>query len=201
MNKYITIEFETGSRGLEISERVAEALSLPCYGREILQQVAEDQNLTQHDMREYVGTLTDSLLFSYYIMSQANNDSTSGLPQEGIIYCEQRKKIKELAKKGSAVFAGQCAVRSVKEFGTVTRVFIKASYEDREKNITEKITTQNYNAETIIKRMDAMQERYYFCTGNRQWRDPNEYDLIIDSSKYGIDGCVKAIKEEYMRTY
>ncbi len=187
---------------MEISQRVAEELNLPCYGREILQMVANDHHLTQHDMKAYVGTITDSLLFSYYIMSQANNSNNiSGLPQEGVIYCEQRKKIKKMAKRGSAVFAGQCAVQVLKQMGDVTRVFIKADHEERERNIADKITASNHNAETVIKRLDAMQERYYFCTVSKHWRDPNEYDLIIDSSKYGIDGCVKAIKEEYMRTY
>lgn len=185
---------------MEISDLVAKELSLPCYGREILQQVAEDRGLTQHDMRAYVGTLTDSLLFSYYIMSKANDDSVSGLPQEGIIYRAQREKIKELAKQGSAVFVGQCAVQALKEFGSVIRVFVKASYEERERNIAEKITAQNYNPETIIKRMDAMQERYYLCTENRQWQDPNEYDLILDSSKRGVEGCVRAIAAEFHRS-
>ena len=38
---YITIEREYGSGGTEIARRVAEEIGIPCYGREILDEVAE----------------------------------------------------------------------------------------------------------------------------------------------------------------
>lgn len=51
--KYITIEREYGSGGNEIARRLAEKLGIPCYGREILELVANDQGLTVSEIDRY----------------------------------------------------------------------------------------------------------------------------------------------------
>ena len=199
MNHYISIECEVGSNGAEIAKGVAESLSLPCYGSDVLAMVAEEHGFTKYDMKNYMDTIADSFMFSYCVINQVRSNQNTGLPQEGMIYAEQRKKIKELAKKGNAVFVGQCAVEAIREFGSVTRVFIKADEFVRQKNMIGKMTNINDRAEDLIKRLDKMQEQYYFCNECKRWRDPGNYDIVLDSEKLGVERCIRAIKQEFIK--
>lgn len=47
MNKFLTIEFETGSGAIEVADRLSKALSIPCFCRDILKRVAEEHNLSR----------------------------------------------------------------------------------------------------------------------------------------------------------
>ena len=41
--RYLTIEREYGSGGTEIGRRLSEKLGIPCFGREILEEVSKER--------------------------------------------------------------------------------------------------------------------------------------------------------------
>ena len=66
MKKIITIGRECGSGGHTIALKVAEALGIPCYDKEIISMVA-DKCMVSKEYAEKVGELlTNSMLQSYY---------------------------------------------------------------------------------------------------------------------------------------
>lgn len=199
MNQYIAIEFEAGSGGTEIAEGVAESLAIPCYGRDMLKMVAKEMSLTEFDIRNYVESITDNSMYSRYIISQIKSGQVSGLPHEGQICLAHRNTIRRLAEIGSAVFVGQCAADVIEDLGKVTQVFIKAGNDVRKNHIAEKTTALNCTPDELMKRLDGLQERYYFSIRNKPWRDPDNYDLVLDSSQIGAAECIIAIKQEFTR--
>ncbi len=48
-------------------------------------------------------------------------------------------------------------------------------------------------AEATLRRFDKKRGAYYGMNTARKWRDPRNYDMILDSSTLGIDGCVAAM--------
>ena len=48
--------------------------------------------------------------------------------------------------------------------------------------------------ETVMRRFDKKRANYYYANTARRWTDSENYDLILDSGKLGLDGCVAAIK-------
>ena len=50
--RYITIEREYGSGGTEIAKQLSEQTGIPCYGREILQKVADAYDTTIEKIRK-----------------------------------------------------------------------------------------------------------------------------------------------------
>lgn len=197
MNKYIAIEFETGSGGSEIALRLSKKLSIPCYGREIMRMVSEEQGLSDADVRAYAQSITNSFLFSYYLFDRIKKNELSGLPQEGMICLEQQKKIKELAQKGSAIFIGHCASEFIKEYGGVIKVYIKADYDDRIKRLKQEKKSSDIDVGTMIKTIDGMQERYYVCNTGRRWNDESGYDLVLNTSQTDIEECIQAIASKF----
>ena len=51
-NRVITISREFGSGGRTIGKQVAEELGIPCYDRELIQQVAEKSGFTEHYIQD-----------------------------------------------------------------------------------------------------------------------------------------------------
>ena len=62
--RYIAIEREYGSGGTEIARRVAEETGVPCYGREIIEAVAQIRNLSVDDIEKYERNVKNSFLYS-----------------------------------------------------------------------------------------------------------------------------------------
>lgn len=155
--------------------------------------ICAEQGFTQHDLRSCAQSMTNSLLYSYYVMNQIKSNDLRGLPQEGVICLEQQKKIRELAKKGSAVFVGHCASELVKDYGKTITVLIKAEYDDRQKRLAQQGALPYTDPDDIIQATDRIQERYYFCNTGKRWQDASCYNLVLDSSRLGIDGCIQAI--------
>ena len=53
-----------------------------------------------------------------------------------------------------------------------------------------------YNkAKDLIHKTDKRRASYYNYYTNKKWGDAESYDICINSSKFGVDGCVKAIKD------
>lgn len=68
---YIAIEREYGSGGQEIAERLAQSMGISCYGREIIQAVAEKQNISESQIEYYEEHATSSFLYTIYAIGKA----------------------------------------------------------------------------------------------------------------------------------
>ena len=62
--KYITIEREYGSGGTEIARKLSGQTGVPCFGQEILQQVAKENNTTIEKIEKYEENVSNSFLYS-----------------------------------------------------------------------------------------------------------------------------------------
>ena len=99
MNKVITISRQFGSGGREFGIKLAAALGLPCYDKELISMAAEDSNLSEEFMRHHEESapgLLSRTLYSYYQM-----------PMTDQIYIAQANLIKRLAQEGPCVIIGR----------------------------------------------------------------------------------------------
>ena len=105
----------------------------------------------------------------------------------------QSDVIRNIAKKGNAVFVGRCASYILK--GSAKKVFIMASLDDRVKRVEKRYKLNESNALALIESADEKREKYYDYYTNTKWNAPENYDLVIDVSETGIDGAVDKIVE------
>lgn len=49
------------------------------------------------------------------------------------------------------------------------------------------------DAEEVCRRFNKKRAKYYAFNTSRKWDDMSNYDMVLDSSRIGIDGCVRAI--------
>ena len=50
------------------------------------------------------------------------------------------------------------------------------------------------DVENVRKRFDNKRSKYYYANTTKRWSDMKNYDIVLDSSRLGIDGCVRVLK-------
>ena len=180
----ITIGREFGSGGREFGKRLAEALGVAYYDKEIVNEVAKNTSLAY----DYVQNILEKRPIVYYPISVGHSfdDFSSYVAnQHYTVQSEQEKVIKELASKSDCVIVGRCAdyiLRDLKPF----RIFIYADMETKIKRCKEKnevdVTLNDKKITRQIKAIDHQREAYYeYFTGLR-WGDKENYDVMINTS-------------------
>lgn len=67
-------------------------------------------------------------------------------------------------------------------------------YKEKQKRIIEEYGIEKSEVERVRKRFDKRRAGYYYANTARKWNDYNNYDIMLDSSILGIDGCVAVLK-------
>ena len=192
--KYIAIEREYGSGGTKIGQLLAEQTGIPCYGKEILEEVAREHHVSLDTIQQHEEKNTGSLLYTMFLMSKVNSGDTDMVTKEGKLYLEEQKQIRKLAAQGPAIFLGHCAVEALKDKRGVVTVFIRCSKEEKQKRIREDYQIPEERIETTRKAFDRKRANYYRANTEKEWNNPQNYDIVLDSSRLGIEGCAAVLK-------
>ncbi len=191
---YITIEREYGSGGTFVARKLAEQCGIACYGREILEEVSKEYNISPESIEQYEETVTNSFLYSMFIISRAQAGDPDMLANEGHIYVAEQLMIKKLASRGKAIFLGHCAAEALKDRQGVVKVFIRSSKEDKTKRIMDLYDIDEKEVELVRKKYDKKRANYFYANTAKTWDDFRNYDIVLDVSNIGIDGCVAALR-------
>lgn len=194
MARYITIEREYGSGGRAVAGALAQECGIACYGREILEKAGQMMHIPVSQLERYEECATSSFLYSVNLLGKAQSCDPDMLMREGHLFVAEQLAIRELAAQGPAVFLGHCACQALRDEPGVLRVFIRASMEARRQRITREYGLAEGEVDAAIRRFDKKRAGYYSINTARKWHDLNNYDVVLDSSVIGVDGCVGALK-------
>lgn len=191
--KYVAIEREYGSKGTEIGKRLSERTGIPCYGREILEETAKRLSLSVEQIENYEEKPTNSFLYSFYIMAKNTQGSSDMLSNEDKIFLEEQDTIKRFSMQGPAIFVGRCAVRALADRKDVLTVFIHSDISVRKENAVKDYGIAESSVEKVVSQFDKKRSNYYSINAGRKWNDWNNYHMVLDSGKLGIEECVNII--------
>lgn len=201
MNNYvITIARQYGSGGKTIGEMLAKDLGIECYSREILKLASEDSGISEQlfaKVDEKLKTRLFKLSKKVYegkLISPESDDFVS----DDNLFNYQAKIIKHLAETENCVIVGRCADFVLKDCPNVISVFVHAPKEFNVARAMERNCMSHREMEKFIEKTDKHRGDYYSYYTGRQWDNASNYDLCLDSSKLGFEGCVEAIKA-YMK--
>ncbi len=197
----ITIGREFGSGGKYIGQRLAEDLGLKLYDKEILSKVSEESGIELEILEEVDEKQEQSFWYSFARSMYSSADSITTMneiPSNEKLFIEQAKVIEELSEKENCIIIGRCSNLILKERPDVLNVFVYSS--DMDFKINRKMKYDNYeNANDALKdiqRIDAERAAYYnYFSPTLKWGDKNGYDLMIDTSKFGVEAAIELIKE------
>lgn len=195
----VTIARQYGSGGKTIGHMFAEKNNIPCYGRDILRMASDESGINealfgQVDEKLRSGLLTGISKKIYRIgdlISPSSSEFTS--PQNLFNY--QAKVIRRLADQGPCVFIGRCADFVLKDRQNVVSVFVHAPEDYCLEQARERTAESVGDLSKYIAKKDKYRGDFYrYYTGN-EWNDARNYDLCLNSSRLGFDGCVEAIEK------
>ena len=193
--RYITIEREYGSGGTKIARRLSEVSGVPCYGREILEAVAKKQGIPVERINQYEEKATGSLIYSMFVMSRVQTGDPNMLTKEGKVFLDEQLEIRRLAMEGPAIFLGHCASDALRDQRNVVKVFIHSEDEEEvKKRVIEDYGIAPGEVESVRRHYNKKRAGYFRANTGNEWKDLKNYDVVLDSAKLGIEGCVNILK-------
>ena len=195
----VTIDREFGSGGHEVAKRLAERLGISFYDDEIIAKAAESTGYNTEYIRDNDEKAPD---FSFSgVFSGFDTFQTSPFTK---VQEEEFNIIREIAAAGSCVIVGRAADYILSEERHVS-IFLFAPFEER---VRRKLQIHNtaepenlYDLATVekqVKQIDKQRRRYYEFYTDNKWGGRDEYDLLINTSRAGVEGAVDII-EAYIK--
>lgn len=197
-NYVITIARGFGSGGKDVGNRLSKELGIPCYEREILDMASEqtglnvgvfmqvDEKLRRRAILKNLQTVQTS-----YAVEPTEKDFVS---DENLFFI-QAEIIRTLAQSQSCIIVGKCADYILKDCDNVISVYVEAPRAACVEEIMRKLNVSERRAHQLIKTTDTYRANYYrYYTRGRDWTNPINYDMTLNSDRIGRENCVKIIR-------
>ncbi len=178
----ITITHGIGCNGRTVAKRVAESLSIPLYDDAKLMEEAKRMGLDLNRLQgfqEKAPGWFDRLLGEPF-------DVFANL-MSSVIY--------EAARRGEGVIIGHGSQVLLKDFSCAMHVLVVSTEEHRTKNIMTQMGISREAAGKIIQKSDNENMGFYRYAFQKDWDDPDMYDVCINPGKIGIERTVQTITE------
>jgi cytidylate kinase len=200
-NYIITIARGYGSGGSHIGKYLSEKLEIPYYDTEIIQMAADVSGINEKyffEANEKInkGKLAIMTSKGAYTGTLYDASDKNFLSNENI-FNYQAKVIRELALEGkqSCIIIGKAANYILRTFPNVFSVNIQAPIEYCKVNIEDRLQKSPSEAEAKILETDKYRSNYYKYYTGREWLDPAEYDLSINTAAMGEEFAAQLIQK------
>ena len=199
----ITIGRQYGSGGNEIGRKLAGELGIDFYDKNILRMNSDESGIKEsyfHLADEKAGNRLLYRIISSMTPEMRGPSFGSDLISADNLFRFQSEVIRKLAEEQSYVIVGRCADYVLEDADNIelVRIFIYSDMDARIRRIKEKELYAPEDIKKNVKRIDKERRNYYRYYTGRGWADPENYDLLINTSTAGIKGSVRMI-EEYIK--
>ena len=183
----ITVSREYGSGGRYIGRLIADKLGIKFYDKEFITKVAEETGLSE----KYI----ESNEQKRNVLASLNNGYYFGINNSDELFLKESELIKEVASKESCVIIGRCADFILRDKENVVKVFVYSNMDDKLKRATEIYGFNKTNAKKEIAKIDKLRANHYKYYTERDWNNPSNYDICINSDMLGVEKSADLICE------
>lgn len=196
-NYVITIARGFGSGGKSIALELSKKLNIPCYENEILDMASDASGINRALFQETDEKLRGNIFAKMLkgiptktIATPSDKDFVSDIN----LFNLQAQIIRSLALSQSCIIVGKCADHVLEYFDNVYRIYIDAPREACVKSIMDKMCVSKKEANNLIVKTDKYRADYYKYYTGKEWTNPTNYDLFINSDKVGRENCADVIE-------
>jgi len=175
----VTIAREYGSGGRYIGKLVAEKLGIKLYDKEFITKIAQETGFSE----EYI----EGHEQKRNALANLNNGYYAGLNNADALFIQESEMIKKIADRESCVIIGRCADFILKDRENVLKVFVYSDMEDKMKRATEIYGMHKAKAEKEIKRINKLRANHYKYYTEKEWNNPENYDICLNSDTFGVE--------------
>ena len=187
----INIGRQYGAGGKGVAAALGERLGIPVYDNELLQKAAEESGFSPAFFKKSDEKRRLWRFGSLFGLNKASSYAPSAIDGTEL-FKFQSQAIRDIAAKGSAIFVGRASDYVLRDMACLD-VFVCAPLEARVERVCRHTGMDPAEAAKLIQRKDKTRSEYYnfFTFGN--WGVASNYDLCIDSSLLGIEGCADLV--------
>jgi cytidylate kinase len=198
----ITISRQYGAGGSDVGRRVADALGWSLVDNELIERVAARAGLTPDEVaerEERVPTFVERLARTLALASPqlfppgpAAGAAVDDLSEARLVRITE-KVVSELAAQGRVVLVGRAAPVVLGRQDNAMHVKLVAPKLVRIHLASERFGIDPDVAQRILEETDDMRARYHREYYGRDWADPLNYDMILNTARLGMDGAAGVI--------
>jgi uncharacterized membrane protein YczE/cytidylate kinase len=188
----VTISREYGSGGHEVGEKLAQRLGVKLYDKYLIDRTAEELGYPRDFVEESEQNISTGKLWEL-IFTDKSIPMSMNPSKDDAIFVSQSRTIQKLAAEESCVIVGRCANWVLRDDKNSFHVFVCSDMDDAVRRVREYIHVGPEEArEQVVKTNKARENHYWQYTG-KSWTDARNYDLVVNSSRIGIDEIVDII--------
>lgn len=113
-------------------------------------------------------------------------------------YASETEAIRKLAEN-PCIILGRCASEILAGQVNVFNVYVVADKEDRIQRIMAKENLNYEQAKEMLEQNDKDRAAYYNEHTGKLWGDVNNYHMILDTTKLGIENCAEIMRKYFER--
>lgn len=192
----ISIGRQYGSGGSEVGAKLAERLGIGFYDKNILRLNSDESGIKEsyfHLADEKAGNRLLYRVMNSLIPDQKMPSFGSDLVSADNLFRFQSEVLRKLAREESFVIMGRCAGYVLAGTEGLIRIFLYGDEDARIARIVEKGLCTEEEAPRRVKRMDRERRDYHRYYTGQDWTDFRNYDLMLDTSKLGVDKTAELI--------
>ena len=199
-NYVITIARGYGSGGSHIARQLSKDLQIPCYDTEILMMASDLSGINEKFFFEANEKIDKGILpfpnrqgaFTWSVFPPQDKRFLSNEN----LFAYQAKVILQLASAGgpSCIIIGKAANFILRTFPNTLKLNIQAPLDKCIFNIMDRLVVGEKEARKAIEQTDKYRSNYYKYYTGREWLDPVEYDLSINTGNIKEDDAAKMIE-------
>ena len=176
----VTISRTMGCGSGAIGHRVSEGLGFELYNDERFREEALKLKITGDEM-----TSLDQKQPGFFDRLFNNRPDQFRELMESLVY--------EIATRGSSVIVGHASQVLLHDFDCAFHVLCSCSQASRVRRLMAKTGISGQKATEIVKKADRIRDDFMRNSYQLNWRDPDLYDVVINTDKLGGEYAAELI--------
>jgi len=200
----ITVSRQYGAGGSEVAVRVARTLGWRVVDNELVERVAARAGLAPEDVaqrEERVSTFIERLARTLVAATPelvVPPEAGGTAPEADLVRITERV-VEEVAAEGRVVLVGRAAPAVLARERDAIHVKVVAPRDWRIRVIAQRLGVPLEEAATLTDETDRNRSRYHRQHYQRDWADPANYHLVLNTAALGLDGAADVVVDRARR--
>jgi cytidylate kinase len=195
----ITISRQFGAGGSEVAQRVATELGWRVVDNELVEQVAARAGMSPNEVAEreerapsFIERLTRTLAAQNPELFPPQDGTVKEMDEASLVRVTETV-VGELARQGRVVMVGRAAPAVVGQQENALHVRLVAPKSFRIPAIMARFGLPPEDAARQLGEVDSQRSRYHKDYYQRDWNDPVNYHMTLNTGLLGLDGAAAVI--------
>jgi cytidylate kinase len=195
----VTVSRQYGSGGSEVAERVARSLGWQLWDNALVDEVARRLGMSAEEVsarEERVPSLPERIASALALGMPEVMPTVADLashPSEERIVAVTQRVIEEAVLAGPSVLVGRGAQCMLAARADALHAYCYAPLDDLASYVVSTLGVAPEDARRVVTERNQQREQYVKRHWKREWRDPANYHVCVNTAWRGLEGAADTI--------